>query len=394
MSLTEVKVRNAKPKDKPYNLSDGRGLYLEVRPSGAKFWRYRFWLTPTKDGRYTIGEYPYVTLAKAREEAEWARGVAKEGINPTDKRKREMEDKEKEKENTFKAISEEWLLRKEKTIGEWTIYKYRRALIRNCYPAFGDKPIKDVTSSDILKVMKSLESAGSPSVSIRVRFLCASVFKYAISNLKTDYDPSQPLSGAIIKPKTNHSRCLSREEIKLYFDRLNSSNSSFIVKSFLRILPFVFVRQSELRFSSWGEFDFDNKIWVIGGEKMKMGRNHSVPLSCHVISLLNDIKLNSKENRDSLIFSVNGTKEISSVTPNNAIEKMGFKRGEITCHDFRATASTMLYEMGFRREVIEKQLSHSERNKTIAAYNHAEYMAERREMMNIWEKTLLDIINS
>ncbi|AOM40222.1 tyrosine-type recombinase/integrase [Xenorhabdus hominickii] len=394
MPLTDIKVRNAKPKDKPYNITDDKGLYIEVRPSGAKFWRYRFWITPTKDGRYTIGEYPYVSLAEARKEAEWARHQVKKGLNPTEVKKLNKKSLDEYRLNTFKSISMEWLERKEKTLNESTIRIYRSFLSKNCYPNFGDKPIKDITSRDILVVLKSIESNGSPSSAVKVRMICSSIFKYAVSTLRAEFDPTSALIGSIITPKTNHSRCLSREEIKLYFERLEESKSIPEVKLFLRTLPFVFVRQSELRGALWSEIDVENKIWVISGDRMKMGRAHIVPLSDYVLSLITASRRHVKGENVDLVFQGTSGGKISKSTPNRAIENLGFKSGDITCHDFRATASTMLYEMGFRSELIEKQLSHSETNKSIAAYNHAEYMGERREMMEAWTSVLLEIINS
>ncbi|WFQ80472.1 tyrosine-type recombinase/integrase [Xenorhabdus sp. SF857] len=394
MPLTDIKVRNAKPKDRPYNLTDEKGLYIEIRPSGSKFWRYRFWVTPTKDGRYTIGEYPYVSLAEARKEAEWARQQVKKGLNPTAVKKSNKKLLDEDRLNTFKSISIEWLERKEKTLNESTIRIYRSFLFNNCYPIFGDKPIKDITSRDILVVLKRIESNGSPSSAVKVRMICSSIFRYAVSTLRAEFDPASALLGSIITPKTNHSRCLSREEIKLYFERLEKSKSTSVVKLFLKILPFLFVRQSELRGALWSEIDMENKTWIISEDRMKMGKLHIVPLSDYVLSLMTDSRRYTKSENIDLVFQGTNGGKISKSTPNRAIENLGFKSGDITCHDFRATASTMLYEMGFRSELIEKQLSHSETNKSIAAYNHAEYMRERRDMMAEWTNVLLEIINS
>ncbi|PHM63975.1 integrase [Xenorhabdus stockiae] len=392
MPLTDAKARNAKPRNKPYNLTDGRGLYLEVRPSGNKFWRYRYWITPTKDGRYTIGEYPYISLSEARSEIDRLRSIVKSGVNPTDERNNRRQEVESDKLNTFKAISSEWFENKKEILSKSTINAYKCFLSKHCYPSIGDKQIKTIKPIDILNMIKAIEKSGAPQSAIKVRALCSSVFKYAISNLKAEFDPCQVVSGSIIPPKTNHSRCLSRDEIKRYFSLIESSNINRVTRVFLKLLPFLFVRQSELRLSKVTEFNFELMIWTIDKSRMKMGKTHSVPLSPYVGKLIKEAESYSQSNE--FLFSINGKKPIGRDLPNESIVNSGFKLSEITTHDFRATASTMLYEMGFRSEIIEKQLAHSQRNRVAAAYNHAEYMEERIEMMRVWENTLLDIINS
>ncbi|MDC9623739.1 tyrosine-type recombinase/integrase [Xenorhabdus sp. XENO-7] len=393
MPLTDTKIKNAKSKDKPYNLPDGNGLYLEIRPTGAKFWRYRFWLTPTKDSRYTIGEYPYIGLADARKERDWAKEQVKKGFNPTEVRKQEKYLVEIERENTFRSIALEWISKKAPNWESGTLEQVKMFLDKNCYPAFGDKPIKEVSAHDILKVLKSMEARGSASSALKIRQWCSAIFCYAVSTLRAEYDPAAALKGAIIRPKTQHSRCLPNEEIKLYFDRLEKARVYSQTKLALGLLPFVFVRQAELRQATWDEIDFDNQIWVIKAERMKMKRAHSVPLTDRMLECFRKLEVLFGDNEQGLIFPGINTpsKPIGESTLNRAIEYMGFGSRYITCHDFRATASTTLYEMGFRREVIEKQLAHAEQNRSVAAYNHAEYLNERREMMEAWERHLLSI---
>ncbi|HDL6628760.1 TPA: integrase arm-type DNA-binding domain-containing protein [Yersinia enterocolitica] len=161
MKLTDTKVKNAKPQDKPYSLQDGSGLYLEIRPSGSKFWRYRFWLTPEKDGRYTIGEYPSVSLSDARKQREWAREQVKAGLNPTDVRKQDKAQDNAEKANTFKLVAEEWIDRKRHTWKHATKIQVESFLAINAYPAFGNKAIRDVKASEILAVLQDMEKRGS-----------------------------------------------------------------------------------------------------------------------------------------------------------------------------------------------------------------------------------------
>lgn len=388
MPLTDTRVKNARPQDKPYTLQDGQGLYLEVRPTGAKYWRYRYWLTPTKDGRYTIGEYPSVSLSDARREREWAREQVKRGLNPTDVKKQQRQRAEIESANTFELVAKEWIEKKRPTWTKGTCEQVENFLAINCYPAFGNKPIRDITAHEILAVLKKMESRGSTSSALKVRQWCSAIFCYAVATLRADSDPAAALKGAIIPPKTENSRCLTGDELRKYFAAAESYTGHTQTKLCLQLLPFFFVRQGELRGAVWTEIDWDQNLWVIPAERMKMSRPHSVPLTPYTRSLLERAKALAGDNPLILPGVKNPRAPLADSTINRAIVYLGFAAKHITSHDFRATASTTLYEMGFRREVIEKQLAHAEANRVVAAYNHAEYLPERREMMFAYESWL------
>lgn len=388
MPLTDTKVKNAKAQDKPYSLQDGHGLYLDVRPSGAKFWRYRYWITPTKDGRYTIGEYPSVSLLDARKERSWAREQVKLGRNPTIVKKQDRQHNIAEDRNTFEIVAKEWIEKKRPHWTAGTATQTENFLSFNCYPAFGSKPIRKVTSHDILSVLRDMERRGSVSSALKVRQWCSAIFCYAVSTLRADSDPAAALKGAIIPNKTQNSRCLTDNELREYFMRVSDYSGYPQTKFALLLLPFLFVRQAELRNCAWEEIDFDNSLWVIPASKMKMARAHSVPLSRKSLSLLRDLYAFTGKTGMPFPSIKNAGKVLDSNTLNRAITYLGFESSLITCHDFRATASTTLYEMGYRREIVEKQLAHAEQNRTVAAYNHAEYLNERREMMQRYDEWL------
>jgi len=388
MPLTDTKVKNARAQDKPYTLQDGQGLYLEVRPTGAKFWRYRYWLTPTKDGRYTIGEYPSVSLSDARKEREWAREQVKRGINPTEARKKEKQQNLAEAANTFELVAKEWIERKRPTWTAGTCEQVESFLSINCYPVFGKKPVRDVTAHEILVVLKDMEKRGSASSALKVRQWCSAIFCYAVATLRADTDPAAALKGAVIPPKTKNSRCLSADELRQYFSALADFPGYPQTRIALMLLPFTFVRQGELRRGRWNEVNFDDDLWVIPAERMKMKRSHSVPLTSTSKRLMQQLKAVCGDNPLMMPGVYKPQESLSDSTINRAIEYLGFPPKHITSHDFRATASTTLYEMGFRREVIEKQLAHAESNRVVAAYNHAEYMKERREMMQVYDDWL------
>lgn len=388
MSLTDVKIRNARATGKTFKLSDSDGLYLEVRPTGAKIWRYRFYLPNGKDSRYTIGDYPGVSLSDARAERDRVRELVRRGINPTAARRDDEERAQAEAANTFKTVALEWIEKKRPTWTEGTHQQVKSFLAINCYPAFGDKPIRDVTAHEILTVLRGMEQRGSVSSALKVRQWCSAIFCYAVATLRAESDPAAALKGAVIPQKVENSRCLTHDELRKYFAAASVYTGHPQTRLCLLLLPFLFVRQGELRNGRWEEMDWQDNLWTIPGKRMKMNRPHSVPLTATTRRLFE--KLYALSGDKELMFP--GIKKplnpLSDSTVNRAIEYLGFPSKQITTHDFRATASTTLYEAGFRREVIEKQLAHAESNRVVAAYNHAEYLKERREMMEFYDAWL------
>jgi integrase len=383
-SLTDTKIRTAKPTEKPYVLQDGSGLYLDVRPSGAKFWRYRYWLTPEKDGRYTIGEYPAVSLSEARRERERIRELVKLGINPTHEKKTEKLRQSHERSNTFEAVAQEWLERKK---GKWSEYSHKQAtscLKQNAFPKLGRLPIRKVTAAHLLEILQAMEKRGAETYALQLRQWCSAIFRHAVVTLRADADPAAALKGAIHRPKVNHSKPMSAETIgdfKAKLDKYGGNRTTVIA---MRLMLYTFVRTVELRKASWGEFDLDAAEWKIPAERMKMRRLHLVPLPRQAVELLKELR-KITGGGDWLFPNFRRPVDVMSATTiNRALEHMGYASGLWTGHDFRATASTQLHEMAYRPEVIERQLAHVEENKTKAAYNHAEYLTERREMMQAW----------
>ncbi|CNH89915.1 tyrosine-type recombinase/integrase [Yersinia enterocolitica] len=394
MKLTDTKARNAKPQEKAYQLQDGNGLYLDVRPSGVKTWRYRYWITPTKDGRYTIGSYPAVSLAEARRLREWAREQVKNGIAPKEAKAVERDIAKAENANTFEIVAKEWLDKKGEHWAKNSKNQITGFMYNDIFPAIGAMPMREINASHILKIIRDLESRGAKSVAVKVRQWCSAVFCYGVATLRADSDPAAALRGAIIVPKTEHSRPLTGDELRDYYLRLDSSTGNQATIIALRILPLVFVRQAELRSAEWSHIDFDNAEWVIPPELMKMGRMHRVPLSAPVISLLNELKKITGNRRWLFPNTRLNNTYMGASTLNRAIVQLGYARTVITTHDFRATASTRLHEMGYRHEVIERQLAHVEKNRVSAAYNHAEYMPERRQLMEEWGQWVTGLIAS
>ena len=383
-TLTDTKIRTAKAEAKPYSLQDGSGLYLEVRPSGAKYWRYRYWLTPEKDGRYTIGEYPAVTLAEARRERERIRELVKQGINPTQEKKTERIRQIHERSNTFEAVTREWLDRKS---AKWSPYYLKQAtscLESNAFPKIGRLPIRKVTAAHLLEILQEMEKRGAETYAMQLRQWCSAIFRHAVVTLRADGDPAAALKGALSRPQVNHSKPMTSEQIGDFKARLTAYGGNRTTVIAMRLMLYTFVRTVELRKAQWIEFDTETAEWKIPAERMKMRRVHVVPLPRQASSLLAELK-NITGSCKWLFPNFRRPDDVMSATTiNRALEHMGYASGLWTGHDFRATASTRLHEMGYRSEWIERQLAHVEGNKTKAAYNHAEYLPERKEMLQAW----------
>lgn len=392
MALTNIAIQNAKPRDGVYRLSDGDALWLEVRPSGVKIWRYRYKIA-NKGNIYTIGEFAphkgpaHVSLEKARKQRNDARDLVRKGIHPTHDRKSKVRDQVRRNESTFKAIAEEWIARKEKNWTSGTAKQIKTVFKNDIYPAIGSLPIRSVTSQDILKIITDVDARGANTFAFLIRQWVSAVYRFAITTLRADVDPAGPLSGAVERNKTKHSKALSKDELKRLLKALHTYGGDPATMCGLELILLTFVRTIELRAARWEEIDFARAEWRIPADRMKMREVHIVPLSRQAIAILKALYV-INGHREFLFPNKRDYKRyITATTLNRALERMGFLgEGSIgfSAHGFRATASTMLNEAGFRSDVIERQLAHQERNNVRAAYNHAQYMDERRIMMQMW----------
>lgn len=388
-ALTDTKIRNSKPAEKPYKLQDGQGLYLDVRPSGSKIWRYRYWITPERDGIFTIGEYPMVTLSEARRSREWAREQVKQGLNPTHAKEAERMRRMGEHANTFELVAREWI---EQNKAHWSANYLRQVetfMKRDVYSKIGALPIRLVTAAHLLGIIREVEKRGAQSIAVLIRQWSGAVFRYAVATLRADSDPAAALTGAIKRAPVRHNPPLSKDEIPKFLELTGSYGGYRGTVIALKLMLYTFVRTVELRKAEWEEIDLDAAEWRVPRERMKMakkmkaGETHIVPLSRQAVELLRELHTLSG-GRKFLFPNLRSPDTcMTATTINRALERMGYA-GKFSGHGFRSTASTLLHEMGWRSDVIERQLAHSERDKVRAAYNHAEYMPERREMMQAW----------
>lgn len=381
MPLTDVKIRQAKPGPSPIKMADGAGLHLEVKPNGSKLWRYRYRLDG-KENTFAIGAYPDVSLADARAERDVAREHVRAGRHPSHVRQTEKATQLAENRNTFKVVAEEWI---EDRLGQRSqTYRdqCRRAFANDVYPAIGRMPMREITAAQVLAILRKMDGRGATTLALQVRQWISAVFRFGVATLRADADPAAALKGAIQRKAINHSQPMSREQLGEYLaavDRYKGHRGTVIA---LKLLPMLFTRTGELRCARWSEFDLDGAMWEIPAERMKMRRKHLVPLPRQAVELLRELR---KITAGVLLFPGlrDPARPISPTTLNRALEYLDMKGWH--CHDFRATASTHLYEMGrWRAEVIELQLAHVERNRVRAAYNHAQYLEERRDLIQVW----------
>jgi integrase len=388
-ALTDTKIRSAKPTEKPYKLLDGHGLYLDVRPSGAKIWRYRYWITPDRDGIFTIGEYPLVSLSEARRSREWAREQVKQGLNPTHAMEAERMRRMGEHANTFELVAREWI---EQNKAHWSADYLRQVetfMKRDVFPKIGALPIRLVTAAHLLEIIRQVEKRGAQSIAVLIRQWSGQIFRFAVATLRADSDPAAALAGAIKRAPVRNNPPLSKDEIPKFLELTGSYGGYRGTVIALKLMLYTFVRTVELRKAEWVEFDLDAVEWRVPRERMKMakkmkaGESHIVPLSRQAVELLRELHTLSG-GRPYLFPNLRTPNTcMTATTINRALERMGYL-GKFSGHGFRSTASTLLHEMGWRSKVIDRQLAHAERNKVRAAYNHAEYMPERREMMQAW----------
>ncbi len=387
MPLTDIKVKTAKPMDKAYKLTDGGGMYLLVKPNGSKYWRlkYRF---VGKEKMLSIGVYPDVSLADARQKRDEARKVLAAGGDPGEVKKADKLAQKLSTENTFEAIAREWHRQK---ADRWSL-RYRDEIIdtfeKDIFPYLGRRPIAEIKPMELLETLRRLEKRGALEKMRKVRQRCGEVFRYAIVTGRAEYNPAPDLATALATPKKTHFPFLTAEELPYFIKDLAGYTGSVITKTATQIIMQTGVRTQELRFARWQDIDFEKRLWEIPPEVMKMKRPHIVPLSEQVVELFQSLKPITGMYPLVFIGRNDRTKPISKESVNQVIELLGYK-GRLTGHGFRHTMSTILHEQGFNSAWIETQLAHVDKNAIRGTYNHAHYLEGRREMMQ-WYGDYID----
>lgn len=391
--LTDAEVRNAQPRAKPYKLNDGGGLYLLVKPKGprkergSKLWRFKYRYAE-RERLLAIGAYPDVTLEAARDERQKAVKLLKAGRDPVHQRRVERLRAVAESANTFEAVARDWM---KENRPHWTqrySEQVAKVLENHVFRALGPVPVRDIEPADIHALVKQVKSRGvrgkaAPTIALLIRQWAVKIFEHAIAERKADRNPARDVA-APKRPAVRHIKKLERREIPVLVERLMASEALPETKIALRLLLYTFVRPGELRGARWTEFDLDHAEWRIPAERMKRRREHVVPLSRQAVALLRE--LHARTGEGEFLFPHRdrpADEPMGATTMNRTLEYIGYA-GAFSAHGFRSTASTLLNEMGFNPDWIERQLAHKERNATRAAYNRAEHLPERRKMLQQW----------
>jgi len=378
--LNDTKVRSAKSREKAFKLSDERGLFLFVTPTGGRLWRFKY-RVQGREKLISLGAYPDVTLKRAREKRDDARKLLADGIDPSVQRQAQRA----ALMQSFEGVAKEWLELQTKSLAPETISILTARLESGLYPYIGSRPIAAITAQEVLIALRRIEARGKHETAHRVRALAGRVFRYAVATGRAQHDVAADLRGALAPVKSkNFASVTDPARVGELMRAIYGYSGNPVTVLALKLAPLVFVRPGELRGAEWPEFDLDNAEWRIPGERMKMGEPHLVPLSRQALAILQELQPLARGGRYLFPSLLTRDRPMSDNTINAALRRMGYTTEEQTGHGFRSMASTLLNEQGFPPDVIELQLAHTERNKVRAAYNKAQRLPERRKMMQAW----------
>ena len=390
--LTAVKLRNVEPKKKPFKLADGGGLHLLVTPTGSAYWRLKYRVAG-KEKVLALGVYrdaegtEQVSLAEARGRRDDAKREMRDGKDPgAEKQSRKRASKVAQR-TSFRAVAEEWIKKQRNVLDAAHADSVERSIELNLYPDLGKRPVAEIEAPELLAVLRKIESRGAHEIRSRVQQRASAVFRYGIANGYCQRDPAADLRGAFTPPKVTHCAALTAKELPTFFEKLAVYDGERRTQLAIRFLALTMVRTGELRGAEWSEFDLAAAEWRIPAERMKMGEPHIVPLSRQAIAILKELAGLAKGSPYVFPQTANPAKMMSENTILYALYRMGY-HSRATGHGFRATASTILNEIGWNPDVIERQLAHQERNKVRRAYNRATHLPERKKMMQAWADML------
>jgi len=388
MLLTQFAIAKAIARDKPLKLSDGDGLYLLVKPGGAKLWRFRYRFAG-RENMLAFGAFPTVSLAAARSKREEAKRLLADGSDPAVKRKLDRIAAVTAARNTFGAVAAEYLdnLAANGVIPD-TLAK-NRWLLEDLAKPLGARPVADIVPAELLHILKRIEKSGRRDTAKRLRGVMGSVFRHAVLTLRATTDPTFVLRGALLKPNVKHRAAITDEQqlgaLMLSIDEYDGWPT---LRAALQLVALTMTRPGDVRGMRRSEINFDKAVWRIPGERMKMRRPHDVPLSRQAITILRDM-WSLSDHGDLVLPSIRSNmKPLSENAMNSALRRMGYTKDEMTAHGFRSTASTILNERGFHPDVVEAALAHQDENEIRRAYNRATYWPERVKLLQAWADLL------
>lgn len=386
--LTDTRVKTAKPQEKLYKLADERGLHLSVYPNGSKLWQLRY-RCEGKEKTASLGKYPDVSLAEARNKRDQMRKQIANGIDPVQAKRATKEANKVAQANSFEAVARTWFhgwkAARSPRHAEYVIRRFEA----DVFPVIGSLPVSEIQALDLVKMMKAIQRRGALDIAKRCFQMTGQVFRYAIAHGIAQRNPASDIKPGDILPsrrQTNYAR-VEAKELPALLRAIEAYQGTPVTRLAIKLLALTFVRTSELIGAKWNEFDLQVGQWRIPAERMKMRTEHMVPLSLQAIQVLQI--LHGITGHVELLFpgERDHGKPMSNNTILKALERMGYK-GRMTGHGFRGLASTILHEQGFDHAHIELQLAHQERNTVSAAYNHATYLKQRAKMMQSWANFL------
>lgn len=388
MALTALEVSKSKATGKMQRLADGGNMYLLIQPNGAKYWRLDYRLAG-KRKTLAIGVYPGMSLSNAREQREQARKLIANGVDPVAVKQAQKTSTIKNGENSFEVIAREWFVRHATNWKENHSSKIIARLEKDIFPWIGNRPIAEMTAPALLAVIRKIEARGALETAHRALACCGQVFRYAVATGRAERDPTGDLRGALppVKRDKHFAAITEPKKVGELLRDIEGYQGSYIVKGAFKLSPLLFVRPGELRKMEWTELDLDKAEWIIPADKMKMGVTHIVPLAKQAVAVLREMR--PLMGRSKYVF--HGERDHDRPMSDNAIRsalrRMGWANDEMTPHGFRAMASTILDNMGYKQEWLERQLAHEEPNKIKAAYKREAwrmYLPERTAMMQAW----------
>lgn len=392
--LTDLQAKNAKPKDKPYKLADGGGLYLEIMPKGSKLWRMKFIQASGKESRLAFGSYPEISLSQAREQRTAARKLKANDIDPGQAKKDKTRLVAEKAAQTFEKLAREWHSNKLSSWHATTAKDTLRRLEIDIFPQIGGMPIAAITHQHMIAALRKIESRGAHEIAHRVKATCARIFSYANQQGIDNRNPALDLKDVLKPVLAGHFAAITSDELPAFLAAMKKNDARLFMPTriVLRLMMLLFVRTSELITTPWSEIDLDAGEWVIPWQRMKRGKltvnpdktNHHVCLSSQALVLLRELHTLTGGGKYLFPNQRDHEKPMSNGAILMALKRMGYQN-KMTGHGFRALAmSTIKEKLGYRHEVVDRQLAHAQEDKVASAYDRATFLAERKKMMQEW----------
>lgn len=388
--LTDMRVKNAKPKEKPYKLADGGGMYLEITPSGSKLWRMKFMQSSGKESRLSFGAYPEVSLTQARAARAAARQLTATDVDPGQAKRDVKLAKEIAASHSFEATARQWLAKTAAERAGTTQEKNTAWLEKNIFPDLGAMPISTIKPRDVLTALRKIEARGAIESAHKIKQLCGQVFRFAVAAGLAERDVTADLRDALAAvPAAHYAAITEPKQVAELLRSIHVYTGHPYATAALKLAPMLFQRPGELRSMEWAEIDLDGAEWRIPGHKMKMKNDHIVPLAVQAVELLRGLRIMTGHGQYVFPSVRTGQRCMSENTVNAALRSMGYTKEMMTGHGFRAMARTIMDEvLGERVDLIEHQLAHAVKDVNGRAYNRTAHLPARREMMQRWANYL------